>query len=295
MCIYSFRLSFSFKPKSNNSLLLTEDKKALKKTLQCKNKVRFCLDENTNTESTVDKEATLPRVENKEILHREMQFKLSNDDLKGGSIRSSTNDANTKSKQFDQITNSLETKKTMINTFIASKASLKTKTPSENLTSTSESNKNNNEYSSIQDDDKSSNVCILRVFLENQTIKSFKYDKSTCVRDVLNCLKEKLNLKFIEYFGLVVKMNSENFVSKFITLDETRPLCKISDVFSNSNTNSSSSTTQEAIVDESQYQCMFRFMFIPSNYNFLILNDENSFNYLYEQVWLHLKYVLCST
>ena len=75
---------------------------------------------------------------------------------------------------------------------------------------------NDDNKNSSNNNNNNSESCVLRVFLENQTIKSFKYDKNTCVRDVLVCLRDKLNIKFIEYFGLVVKLNNENFVSKFI-------------------------------------------------------------------------------
>jgi hypothetical protein len=179
-----------------------------------------------------------------------------------------------KPNKFDLITNSLENKKSLINTLIASKTNLKSKTQESIINA----NGNVDEYYSIQDDENKNStnteISILRVFLENQTIKSFKYDKNTCVRDVLSCLKDKLNIKFIEYFGLVIKLNIDNYVSKFIPLDESRPLYKICDVFND----------VEETLNETNYQCLFRFMFIPSNYNFLIQNDENSFNYLYEQV-----------
>ena len=256
--------------------MLTEDKKALKKNIKYKNKVRFCLDENEKKSSNLvniqSKNENLLAVDAKEP-HKEMQFK-SHDKMTPNI--SKENDEIVKLKKFDLITNSLESKKTLINTFIASKAILNPKISINDPKKVTPTD-NNNEYCSIQDEKteiSSSNESILRVFLENQTIKSFKYDKNTCVRDVLNCLKEKLNIKCIEYFGLVLKLNSENFVSKFITLDETRPLCKISEIFTGSEVTN---------LDESNYQCLFRFMFVPTSYSFLIHNDESSFNYLYEQ------------
>ncbi|XP_077867220.1 uncharacterized protein LOC102806711 [Saccoglossus kowalevskii] len=46
---------------------------------------------------------------------------------------------------------------------------------------------------------------VLKVYLENQQTKSFKYDSKTLVRDVLNILQEKLDIKCMEYFSLLVK------------------------------------------------------------------------------------------
>lgn len=112
---------------------------------------------------------------------------------------------------------------------------------------------------------------ILRVHLENQTIKSFKYDKNTCVRDVLNCLKEKLAINYIENYALVLRLNNHNCVSSFVLLEETRHLCKLNEQYG---------------CGDSNYHCMFRYLFMPSSYQYLIINDENSFDYLYEQVQL---------
>ena len=109
---------------------------------------------------------------------------------------------------------------------------------------------------------------ILKVYLENQGVKSFKYDSNTCVRDVLICLKEKLFLNFIEYFGLVIRSNDKNCVSNFVLLEETRHLHKIKEQFGH---------------EETSFQCMLRFVFVPANFEALIQNDENAFNYLYEQ------------
>ena len=116
--------------------------------------------------------------------------------------------------------------------------------------------------------DQSTTDHILKVYLENQGVKSFKYDSNTCVRDVLICLKEKLFLNFIEYFGLVIRSNEKNCVSNFVLLEETRHLHNIREQFGH---------------EEASFQCMLRFVFVPANFEALIQNDENAFNYLYEQ------------
>ncbi len=238
----------------------------MKKSNKFKNKVRFCLEEEETSSNRTNKDNIEDTNQIKFAETKQSESIILETQSKQEEIEDSNYD------KFDLIKNTLEDKKSLINTLIASKSNFKSKLPD------SRANDIIDEYYSIQDEDckttKSSDISVLRVFLENQTIKSFRYDKNTCVRDVLNCLKDKLKIKFIEYFGLVVKLNVENYVSKFIPLDETRPLYRICDVFSDVEEN----------LNDSNYQCMFRFMFIPSNYNFLIQNDENSFNYLYEQV-----------
>lgn len=107
---------------------------------------------------------------------------------------------------------------------------------------------------------------IFKVYLENQVVKSFKYDKNTTVKDVLLCLKDKLSIRIIDYFGLVVRLaNDIDCVSKYILIDETQHLYKIRERFGD------------------KMICMLRFVFVPNNYRDLIANDENAFKYLFEQ------------
>ncbi len=181
---------------------MTEDKKAIKKSTKYKNKVRF----NLNNEKESDSESIYcDMFESDHLLFDEIKFKSNNNEQK---------------------------------------------TKSCNLPTANES------------DDS-----ILKVYLENQVVKSFKYDQNTCVKDVLNCLKDKLCINYINFYGLVLKLNNHNCVSSFIVLEETRQLCKLKEQYGN----------------DLNYLCMFRFLFVPSNYQFIISNDEISFNYLYEQ------------
>ena len=46
---------------------------------------------------------------------------------------------------------------------------------------------------------------VLKVFLENGQTKSFKYDGSTTVQDVIDSLQIKLGFKSTIYFALVVE------------------------------------------------------------------------------------------
>ncbi|CAF0708303.1 unnamed protein product [Brachionus calyciflorus] len=170
-------------PKSNNSLLLTEDKKALKKEINSNKviKVRFRLEDNLEVDNNL--------IDNNEKI------------------------------QLNLIKNDLDL-----------------------------------------------NIQIFRVNLENQIVKSFKYDSNTTVKDVLQCLKEKLSIKTIEYFGLVVRiLNDIDCVSKYILIDETQYLYKIKERFGD------------------KMFCMLRFVFIPNNFRDLATDDEYAFRYLFEQ------------
>ena len=46
---------------------------------------------------------------------------------------------------------------------------------------------------------------VLKVFLENGQTKSFKYDSSTTVQDVIDSLQLKLGLSSTNHFALVVE------------------------------------------------------------------------------------------
>lgn len=166
---------------------------------------------------------------------------------------------------------------------------------------------------------------ILKVYLENKAVKSFKYDRNTYVKDVLWCLKEKLAINNIEYFGLVVKPSNDNSMSKFKLLNELQHLHEINDMFLKSGFDSENEEEEEEEKEHEEdsessdsaenneklkkksasnsvkirkrgktvnYVCLFRFVFVPSDFQHLKLNDENAFNYLYEQVNLNFRLML---
>ncbi|RNA09174.1 FERM and PDZ domain-containing 4-like isoform X1 [Brachionus plicatilis] len=175
-------------PKSNNSLLLTEDKKALKKEINSnkKVKVRFRLEDNGKELIKCDEEILNEELIEKETIKIDLNLEISEP--------------------------------------------------------------------------------IFKVSLENQNVKSFKYDKNTTVKDVLQCLKEKLSIKTMDYFGLVIRLSNEfDCVSKYILIDEMQHLFSIREKFGQN------------------FICMLRFVFIPSNYQELSAFDENALSYLYEQ------------
>jgi len=119
-------------------------------------------------------------------------------------------------------------------------------------------------------DHQESRSSILKVYMENKCFKTFKYDNTTCVRDVLNCLRDKLDINSQNCYGLVLKLNDQNCVSSLVLLEENRHLYTIKELYGGR--------------QNSSYQCMLRFLFVPSNFDDLIYSDVNSFNYLYEQV-----------
>lgn len=219
--------------------MLTETKKAFKKN-STKNKVRFCFDE----EKQKIEEATVPLEE--KILPLTIQDTVISEEENSENIAPkdiNTSPCNTSSDENPNL--SLEPESM------------------ENTNSSSETP----EPSSSTDD---TSAPILKVYLENEGFKSFKYDQNTCVRDVLNCFKDKLSLNHIESYGLVIKFNDQECVSSFVLLEETHHLYKIKEKFGNGG--------------EANFQCFLRFIFVPASYEYLIFNDQASFNYLYEQV-----------
>lgn len=68
---------------------------------------------------------------------------------------------------------------------------------------------------------------VLKVFLENGQTKSFKYDASTTVRDVVTSLQQKLCLKATDHFALTVEHVKSLRRNKLTLLDPDEPLSKV--------------------------------------------------------------------
>ena len=66
-----------------------------------------------------------------------------------------------------------------------------------------------------------------QVFLENGQTKSFKYDTTTRVQDVMNSLQAKLGLASTLNFALVVEHVKSVRRNKFTILDPAEHLCRI--------------------------------------------------------------------
>ena len=125
------------------------------------------------------------------------------------------------------------------------------------------------------------NKNVIRVYLENNSNKLFKYDSKTLIRDILICLREKLTLKNIDYYGLCIRAddlpidnnddNDKNSSligrSKLFYLSENRFLYEVIQSFEEHNS----------------IRFVFRIIFIPLKLDSWIHEDTLSFNYLYQQ------------
>ncbi|ETE69693.1 FERM and PDZ domain-containing protein 3, partial [Ophiophagus hannah] len=69
---------------------------------------------------------------------------------------------------------------------------------------------------------------VLKVFLENGQIKSFTFDGRTTVKDVMITLQDRLSLRQIEHFSLVLEYASPEQSHKFLLLQDKQPLAHVS-------------------------------------------------------------------
>ena len=217
-------------------MLLTEDKKAIKKKHNSKNKVRFKLEKSLQSSCSESNYNQLSDVDDSnELILRISEKKQSSIDSDSSQSLEKCGEILFESIQRDDYFDAMGANQYLKNrTFIEQK-----------------------NY-------------ILHVILENKTVKSFKYDFNTCVRDVLSCLKEKLDLKQIEHFGLVLKLKQHKYAANYIILDETYHLYKIEE-------------------KHKDFECLLRFLFIPVSFENLLFKDLNSFNYLFIQVNFKFK------
>lgn len=72
---------------------------------------------------------------------------------------------------------------------------------------------------------------VLKVFLENGQTKSFKYDATTTVQDVVTSLKDKLCLSAGEHFSLVVEHVKSLRRNKLTLLDPKETLARVRILF----------------------------------------------------------------
>lgn len=107
---------------------------------------------------------------------------------------------------------------------------------------------------------------VLKVFLENGQTKSFKYDSSTTVLDVLESLQQKLAIKRIQHFSLVVEHIKSLRRNKLTLLDPRDSLARIA-----------------ARPGAQHLRCLFRVAFVPRDAYDLLREDPISFEYLYTQ------------
>ncbi|GBN34395.1 FERM and PDZ domain-containing protein 4, partial [Araneus ventricosus] len=107
---------------------------------------------------------------------------------------------------------------------------------------------------------------VLKVFLENGQTKSFKYDSTTTVQDVLNVLQEKLSINCLEHFSLVVEHIKSVRRNKISILSPKDTLAKIA-----------------ARPGAHHLRCLFRLTFVPKDIYDLMQRDPVAFDYLFLQ------------
>ncbi|NXA77842.1 FRPD3 protein, partial [Thryothorus ludovicianus] len=107
---------------------------------------------------------------------------------------------------------------------------------------------------------------VLKVFLENGQIKSFTFDGRTTVKDVMMTLQDRLSLRHIEHFALVLEYSSPEQSHRFLLLQDKQPLAHV--------------------VQRTHYhgmRCLFRVSFFPKDPVELLRRDPAAFEYLYIQ------------
>ncbi|KAL0879885.1 hypothetical protein ABMA27_002411 [Loxostege sticticalis] len=107
---------------------------------------------------------------------------------------------------------------------------------------------------------------VLKVFLENGQTKSFKYDTTTTVADVVQSLKDKLCITADEHFSLVVEHVKSLKRNKLTLLDPKESLARIA-----------------ARPGSHKMRCLFRVVFMPNSAAELAQRDLAALDYLYMQ------------
>ncbi|CAC5423068.1 FERM and PDZ domain-containing protein 4,FERM and PDZ domain-containing protein 3,FERM and PDZ domain-containing protein 1 [Mytilus coruscus] len=107
---------------------------------------------------------------------------------------------------------------------------------------------------------------VLKVFLENGQTKSFKYDNKTTVKDVVYSLQEKLSIKKIQHFNLVLLNIKSHMPNRVTLLQEHETLAEIA-----------------SKPGARHFRCLFRVMFVPRDPYDLLKEDPVAFEYFYLQ------------
>ncbi|XP_056625922.1 FERM and PDZ domain-containing protein 4 [Triplophysa dalaica] len=105
---------------------------------------------------------------------------------------------------------------------------------------------------------------VLKVYLENGQTKAFKFHKRTTVKDIVLTLREKLSIRAIEHFSLVLEQ--QYHTNKLLLLHEDELIQKV---------------VQKK--DSHDYRCLFRACFIPRDPIDLLQEDPAAFEYLFQQ------------
>ncbi|XP_036396984.1 FERM and PDZ domain-containing protein 4-like [Megalops cyprinoides] len=107
---------------------------------------------------------------------------------------------------------------------------------------------------------------VLKVYLENGQTKSFRFDSNTSIKDVILTLQEKLSIKSIEHFSLLLEQYTEGSSSKLQLLHEQEMLSQVTQM-----------------PGAHKMKCFFRISFVPKDPVDLLKRDAVAFEYLYVQ------------
>ncbi|XP_060597612.1 serine-rich adhesin for platelets-like isoform X4 [Ruditapes philippinarum] len=107
---------------------------------------------------------------------------------------------------------------------------------------------------------------VLKVFLENGQTKSFKYDNKTTVKDVVNSLQEKLNIKCIQHFNLVLHNMKSHMPGRMTLLQDHETVSEIA-----------------SRPGSRHFRCLFRVAYVPKDSYDLLKQDPIAFEYFYMQ------------
>ncbi|NWW69137.1 FRPD1 protein, partial [Ifrita kowaldi] len=105
---------------------------------------------------------------------------------------------------------------------------------------------------------------VLKVYLENGQTKAFRFERSTTVKDIVLTLQEKLSIRSIAHFALVLE--EQYSLAKIHLLHEEELIAQV---------------VQKR--DSHDYRCLFRVCFVPKDPLDLLQEDPVAFEYLYLQ------------
>ncbi|XP_075415098.1 FERM and PDZ domain-containing protein 1 [Tenrec ecaudatus] len=105
---------------------------------------------------------------------------------------------------------------------------------------------------------------VLKLYLENGQTKAFKFEANTTVKDIILTVKEKLSIRSIDYFALVLE--EQYSISRLHLLHEEELI-------------------QQVVEREESHdcRCLFRVCFVPKDPLDLLKEDPVAFEYLYLQ------------
>ncbi|XP_052276810.1 uncharacterized protein LOC127876023 isoform X3 [Dreissena polymorpha] len=107
---------------------------------------------------------------------------------------------------------------------------------------------------------------VLKVFLENGQTKSFKYDNKTTVKDVVNSIQEKLSIKDVVHFNLVLHNMKSLMPGRMTLLQDHETVSEIA-----------------SRPGARHFRCLFRVMYVPRDSYDLLKHDPIAFEYFYIQ------------